>query len=818
MKSAKADLQLASTKSSGKEWDHWMDWDPASPSDHVPVTAMRLSAHGDDANGDDAQLSSVKPGEPQSLTPMATEDAAFYHTSKKRKVSVESARSVARTSSKDGRSSSAPNKSHSIVEKRYRTNLNDKIADLRRSVPCFRGDTPHTAENEKLSAAPKHNKSTILTKAIEYIHQLEQRNAYLENVTASLRNQARSSKSEPVFGGVTTGPESYKSESTASGISPSPIQDSPIISNAPQGMIPVPDDIRQLRTNALQEHYADSISSEDDESGAHFSVRGGKLIGKLMLGSLAGLMLIDGCLRNRNGQENDRGLFALPFLASLPTMLPPWPSYGRSESFTYACLLLPIIKSFLVFSVLGLFLFLYLFNSKPKLRLKRSTETRVGPCSLVSPIEVRENAWLTAVQTLKVPRHSWFPEMIALILETGAYVIRQLLGWNIYSWLMGRSEDEEIARVRAWEIAIDAQLTGGDAEVSRSRLVLTVWAAGTLPKTPARLMLKALHIRIMFWQASRWTRICRVLNLAASRLAQYQWTLAKRQLNTVDVATGSANFEPLSDHLLALLQRPIEDVMTDLTIQRAHNLCWDRSASTTPEATGIDDNTEDTAMRGPLDSLALWSSSLTLQEALSNFLDSGESCQAQLSQIEIALRTAPPGSSSSIRALAAKTIFCKIDRTQNINKLIVTLSSACGVFPGSVLEGSPLSSSACSDVLTSLEFAKNFDTVASPQSDLASLENAVRLLDRTCSRVRSLDILALAAAYNLFLTLIKDSGIGRQSLCSLDEIIGDTIDELEKPDLKPRTRAQKLFKTGLRALQVQRRSSSTSLESGYGSM
>lgn len=478
-----------------------------------------------------------------------------------------------------------------------------------------------------------------------------------------------------------------------------------------------------------------------------------------------------------------------------------------------------MIKGFLVFSILGLMLFLYLFNSKPKLDLKLATEGKKRSRSSASPIEVRENAWLTAVQTLKVPRHSWFPEMMALILETGAYMIRQLLGWSIYSWLMGRSEEEEIARVRAWEIAIDAQLTGGDAEVSRSRLVLTVWAAGTLPKTPARLMLKALHIRIMFWQASRWPRICWAFNLAASRLAQYQWTLAKQVLDTVNVATGSENVEPLSDHLLALLQRPAEDVMTDVTIQQAHNLCWNRSASTTFGDVGVDDIAEDTAMRGPLDALALWSSSLTLQEALSNFLESGDISQVHLSQIEIALHTAPPGSSSSVRALAAKTIFSEAERTQNINRLLEALPPSSGVsFPGSLSETSPFSSVVCKDVLTSIECAKVLDNLTRPQSDLATLNSAVQVLDRTYSGVKSLDVLAMAAVYHLLLVVINDPAIAGQAWCSLNQIVLNTVAKMDELHNKLPTRAQDRLSTALRKLQVQRRSSSASVESGYVSM
>ena len=814
MDTDKAEAPSAAPNSPGNDWEiHWMDWDPVSPSDQASTASMRLSTHGNDP-----QRSSVESDEPHKNNPIVKEGDSSPPPAKKRKVSQESADAATRPGSQDRKVASAQNKSHSIVEKRYRTNLNDKIADLRRSIPSLQGKNPHITEAEKLSAAPKHNKSTVLTKAIEYIHHLEQRNAYLENVNAGLRSQARNVKAELHGSTVTVQAESSESPSAGREESPSTSDDTPKTSDAPEGMIQVPDDIRKLRNSAPQEHYADQISSEVRQPGAPFSVRGGQLIGKFTLGTLAGLMIMEGSMGNRKDRENDRGLFALPFSASIPALPPLWRLQGRLGPFPYEYLLLPVIKGFLIFSILGLMLFLYLFNSKPKISLKQATEVKSRSSASASPIEVRENAWLTAVQTLKIPRHSWFPEMIALILETDAYIIRQLLGWAFYSWLMGRSEEEEIARVRAWEIAIDAQLTGGDAEVSRSRLVLTVWAAGTLPKTPARLMLKALHLRIMFWQASRWPRICSALNLAASRLAQYQWTLAKRMMDTVDATTGSANFEPLPDHLLALLQRPAEDVMNDLNIQQAHNLCWNRSASTTSEAVGVDDSAEDTAMRGPLDALALWSSSLVLQETLRDFLDKGETNEGYLSQIEIALRTAPPGSSSSIRALAAKTIFSEADRTENINKLLQALPSASAViFPGSLSEMSPFSSTVCSDVLTSIECAKVLDTLARPQP--ASFDSAVHLLDQICSGITALDVLALAAAYKLVVVLVKDPGIDGKRLCSLNDIIRNTTVNLGKSDDSPRTRSQDMFKIGLQKLQIQqRRSSNASVESGYGSM
>ncbi|EGO54699.1 hypothetical protein NEUTE1DRAFT_124895 [Neurospora tetrasperma FGSC 2508] len=68
---------------------------------------------------------------------------------------------------------------HNDIERKYRTNLKDKIAELREAVPAL-----HTIseaggvedDGSQNSRAPKVSKGTILTKATEYIHQLERRN------------------------------------------------------------------------------------------------------------------------------------------------------------------------------------------------------------------------------------------------------------------------------------------------------------------------------------------------------------------------------------------------------------------------------------------------------------------------------------------------------------------------------------------------------------------------------------------------------------------------------------------------------------------
>lgn len=129
---------------------------------------------------------------------------------------------------KDESSSSSHNKlpalgpkktAHNMIEKRYRTNLNDKIAALRDSVPALRvmvhrlEQNPNAAGNANdmdvmeeikaeagldpnedvdlggLTPAHKLNKATILSKATEYIALLERKNRALAKENTSLRNR-----------------------------------------------------------------------------------------------------------------------------------------------------------------------------------------------------------------------------------------------------------------------------------------------------------------------------------------------------------------------------------------------------------------------------------------------------------------------------------------------------------------------------------------------------------------------------------------------------------------------------------------------------
>jgi len=85
---------------------------------------------------------------------------------------------------------------HNMIEKRYRTNLNDKIAALRDSVPSLRVMSKKNSRGQEieedlqgLTPAHKLNKATVLSKATEYIAHLEKRNKFLMKENANLKSR-----------------------------------------------------------------------------------------------------------------------------------------------------------------------------------------------------------------------------------------------------------------------------------------------------------------------------------------------------------------------------------------------------------------------------------------------------------------------------------------------------------------------------------------------------------------------------------------------------------------------------------------------------
>ncbi|KAI5861359.1 hypothetical protein GGS23DRAFT_606251 [Durotheca rogersii] len=617
---------------------------------------------------------------------------------------------------------------HNMIEKRYRTNLNDKIAALRDSVPSLRimsksargeDTTEDREELHGLTPAHKLNKATVLSKATEYIRHLEKRNMRLIDQNSAM--QQRIAAFEKLFmAGAMNGAVSPLQQ----GPPPTPIQyttDANSYANVmgapgrpdPQGMIQVPDEMKrilaaQMATNqpypVPPQQYRGAnpnlIRQQQIQPQHHMQARGwqnaGPYFGKLMVGSLAGLMLLEAVRESEQSNETPegRGLFALP--VHLLRLLTSSTSINLLGYHIHGAQVFYSLKILLLLCCLWWAIIPSLMDRKPSAATppKPQRPASLNPVpSLASPIHVRRQAWLTAIQTVWVPRHNFFLEAAALGLKTLKLSLRNLIGITGYQLLTGLTEDQEIARVKAWTIALDAQLAGGDIEISKSRLTLTLLASGTLPTTPLRLMLKALHIRVLLWEVGLSDMQFGILNAFASKLARSLWEEAQQlhrilaQLRRI----GQEDTEDdLPDHLAALLEQDCDMVLNPSIVQRAHNLAWNRPTdhNVIGITDGMDTVVEDLAVRSPMDAVAAWWSNMMLQGALTNSLLIPEENGAEIrrsieNDISLAIRTAPIGCIAQNRALVARALLFEEKRNVNIMSALHAIGPVTSVLSSS---------------------------------------------------------------------------------------------------------------------------------------
>ncbi|KAL2187349.1 hypothetical protein L209DRAFT_683442 [Thermothelomyces heterothallicus CBS 203.75] len=597
---------------------------------------------------------------------------------------------------------------HNMIEKRYRTNLNDKIAALRDSVPSLRimsksargeDTTEDREELHGLTPAHKLNKATVLSKATEYIRHLEKRNNRLLEENSNM--QARIAAFEKLFmAGAMSGqlPNPLQQQQPAPMQYPqdtSPYLNTPMATPRgpdPPGMIPIPDDMKRIlaaqQMNAGRPYPVPAQQfgqnptfmrqqqlQQQQQQAQTQTGRWNPYLGKLMVGSLAGLMLVEALVESEpSGDSTDsRGLGLVPSVNYIT-------SFVRSSHVSvggYYVSAIHLLAKLRLLSLLG-FVFWLACSSfvdmsafKPSNKSENAAAVVKAVPSLASPIHVRRQAWLTAIQTVWVPRHNFFLEAAALLLKTWKYTLRNLVGPHSYLALAGLSEEQEAARIKAWSIALDAQLAGGDVEINKSRLTLTLIASGTLPDTPLRLMLKALHIRVLLWQlnGARWAA-----NVIAAKLARDRWNEARqlnRILNSLPEGEASAD-DALPEYLAALIEQDCDEVLTDAIIQRVHNLAWNRHTThnVVGKIDGMDTVVEDAAVRSPMDAVAAWYSCLILHRVLIASLrqprDDLAAAHRPEDAIALAAKIAPIGSNAQVRALVARAVLAEGARGSHI--------------------------------------------------------------------------------------------------------------------------------------------------------
>ncbi|KAF7544494.1 hypothetical protein G7Z17_g9914 [Cylindrodendrum hubeiense] len=598
---------------------------------------------------------------------------------------------------------------HNMIEKRYRTNLNDKIAALRDSVPSLRimsksargeDTTEDREELHGLTPAHKLNKATVLSKATEYIRHLEKRNNRLLDENTAM--QARIAAFEKLFmAGAMNGaisplqqpptPIQYAQDSQQ--FVGSPMSASPDGSAAPAGMIQVPDDMKRIISAQMAAGQPYPVPQQPYRGGNPAVIRqqqiqqqqqmqqnrwnnAGPYFGKLMVGSLAGLMLLEAVREDEvsNKDTEGRGLLAVPLHLLR----------GVASSLDLQFMGYHVHTSLRVLMLLGTFLWVFVPSLFAQAQAK-SKKSQVGVLqaapSLASPIHVRQQAWLTAIQTVWIPRHNFFLEAAALLLKALKLSLRNAIGIHGYQVLTGLTEEQETARVQAWCIALDSQLAGGDVEINKSRLVLTLLASGTLPNSPIRLMLKALHVRVLLWDLSQNRLHLGVSNVISAKLARTMWNDA-RQLNRLLIQLREESDEQhedeLPEHLAVLVEQDSDEILNDDVIQRAYNLAFNTETdyNVTTRMDGMDAVVDDTAIGSPMDAVAAWWSIQTLHRVLVATMDKDEEfLRTKGEDIDLAVLTAPIGSTAQARAVVARAVLEEKARGANIAAALQALGT-----------------------------------------------------------------------------------------------------------------------------------------------
>lgn len=729
-----------STEAAGQDWTQWMRWDDnvfsesrdqQQPTFDAPLTSPNTSIDPS-ANISQHDFSpEITKGLPDfpfdtgrdrsgmiqiGTQALSGSPGSSLGTARKRKTSSDDDGStVSGAVPNGGRKMPTKKRAHNVIEKRYRANLNDKIAELRDSVPSLRASSKSNnntllddEDGDGVTPASKLNKASILSKATEYIRHLEIRNRRLEDENTALKNRLRQVDKAADQTATSAASVSSPSNYTESGASSSPsvfshVEDaasdhSPTSAYPPEGLLKAPDSFKKMREEAAKDkgfsqsyiQYPSGPKPKAAETTGS-SRRRSNLPNKYMLGALAGLMVLEGLGTEKETESTEKGLLAVPvdYLTKLlPEVNSPTVAYWQAVIRSYwASWHARAMIHFLLLATLvvgsAFVVFVYLFNAEPR-RSDASSKGSAASGTTTSPYNFRRQAWLTSIQQVGVPRHRFFREWYVVTSRCLEYVVRCLLGWKLYSSVTGITEEDEKGRVKTWDIAIDAQLAGGDPEISKSRLVLTIFAAGTLPRSPMRMMLKALHCRILLWQIGEpgsWSFF--ISNDIARALAGYQWELARKMHRSMP----EGHPDTLPSHLAALLALDSEEVMLDSIVQRAANLTWNCPTQETNDdhEALLDVVEEDPAIQSSLDGLAAWWSSHILQLALLRYFEASsggpemkKSRDLFKAKINLALSTAPQPSAAHTRALVMKAVFFEKDRIENIGTVLASLPSDSG--------------------------------------------------------------------------------------------------------------------------------------------
>jgi hypothetical protein len=727
----------------GSEWDDWMswaatEWVPPADASNFPKLENSLAGNGHLMNSipnlspsalavgaqlaattyptpprcgvqdiamSESQVFNVSVNEEPALGLLNNEEktssvkgAVDVHKKTKREIStpVDKTEKDARRT----RSQRQQRTKHSKVEKRYRTRLNDKLAALADCVPVLRAmqrgdeknvDNLEDSDDDKDTQANKVNKSTIMDKARDYILKLE---ADVKRI--SLENKAL---------------------------------------------------LSQVRACSCNTGSVEGFRDLAQNNSA---------LTRTMVAAFMGMMADEAF--HSGEQSNDsttgRGLLAIPTWALTPVQR----AIHHISLVTGHIDLDPrvFVTRLLFFGAVVYLVWPFLlsvFPTKPQTHGKLGSRTAVMATTAATgssePTEARLNAFLTAQQSLRIPT-SWASQVLVLVAELVNLVFDKIRPRHRPST---QPMEADAARLKAWDVALDAQLLGGDQQIGGKRLLLTLLASLRLPKTSYRSMLAALHIAILQRHFRTVSFIGRWTEGLMAELSRSCWARA-RQLQT------ELGQDELPHHLRCLLDLDVDQALSSSVVRRAYELTW-QSQAPQEYPSLVDSVAADPSVRSPLDAVSAWQAATTLQAAITGYITAvdDEGSHGSTRALEISLRTAPSGSTVRAYGVAAQAVLSNRDQSR-------LCSAALRVAATTPAARTQASLRLRTDLSLTLASAIAIATLGSPHSPKALL--AVN--DHTASADVEFGVLGFVALYRLVEVLFHNPELADKNRALLERL------------------------------------------------
>lgn len=518
--------------------------------------------------------------------------------------------------------------SHNMIEKRYRTNINEKILALRDCVPSLRCvvDGSPTAEKDLdgLTPASRLNKATVLTKATEYILHLQSKNDSLLKEVSDLRSM---------------------------------MNNHPLVANQHQQQQypPVQDtsaDMNQFNAYPQQQPQFKSQAAS-----------------KFMLCSMAGLMGA-GMMQDSSSTPGDsRGLYALPLVLSS----------GKVHDISGVLHLLRV--SMIIATVVYIVAPYLMFNKKDgkqqKLYEKAASEIKDATnnkhsrtsSSSTSPSasSIRKEVWNINCKRLGLPNFAF-----SSLKEYS--VIDKIVGWTytfmvtfyqvVGSFVNNKTTPAEYTT--ALSRAIDAQLCGGDINSNILSLLITFLKSLSLSPSSKRQMRQAVHVKILVNNAPHW------IKSIGHNIAISLWTKAKKR---ADITA-----EEMNSHYKFLLQTPEilsdEEIMDRITKFAFGNFNGYYEQERKDE--GYISVVEDQVVRSAVDSMAAWYACKLKNEVMVEHLEEPNE-PIDLKKLNRAVNLSPPNSIVRRRVAVVEALLLGPKDGQYINTALSLINDEMGL-------------------------------------------------------------------------------------------------------------------------------------------